>query len=155
MCPNHHHNHQQQRVSQPPWWPTFYGLNELKIKPKIFLKYLKNENAFKTRKINYLGGWDTCVPTADDEHYKYVSQPPSSSSSACVPTRWWPTSNGLNELKIGPKIFLKYFKNENAFKKLKFSNFRGWDTCVLARWYNIIIMIIIMVVIIIMIVLNK
>ena len=61
--------------------------------------------------------------------YKCVSQPPSSSSSACVPTPWWPTSNALKELKIRPKIFLKYFKNEKALKKLKFSNFGGWDTC--------------------------
>jgi hypothetical protein len=42
----------------------------LKIKPKIFLKYLKNENDFKKLKINHLGGWDTCVPADDDEHYK-------------------------------------------------------------------------------------
>ena len=44
------HQHHQRHVSQPRWWPTCYGLNELSVSPKLFLKYLRNKNAFKTLK---------------------------------------------------------------------------------------------------------
>ena len=44
------HQHHQRHVSQPRWWPTCYGLNELSISPKIFLKYFRNKKAFKTLK---------------------------------------------------------------------------------------------------------
>ena len=44
------HQHHQRHVSQPRWWPTSYGLKQLKISPNIILNYFENRQLKKNWK---------------------------------------------------------------------------------------------------------
>ena len=107
-----HADDYQMVLNQHCWLFTLHVPFEVKLRTQTMFSLFVSVKPFQMLNWSFLGVGthvsQPCVPTPHHHHQRHVSQP-----------RWWPTSYGLNELSIGPKLFLKYLRNKKALKTLK------------------------------------
>ena len=107
-----HADDYQMVLNQCCWLFTLHVPFEVKLRTQTMFSLFVSVKPFQMLNWSFLGVGthvsQPCVPTPHHHHQRHVSQP-----------RWWPTSYGLNELSIGPKLFLKYLRNKKALKTLK------------------------------------
>ena len=107
-----HADDYQMVLNKHCWLFTLRVPFELKLRTQTMFSLFVSAKPFQMLNWSFLGVGthvsQPCVPTPHQHHQRHVSQP-----------RWWPTCYGLNELSVSPKLFLKYFRNKNAFKTLK------------------------------------
>ena len=124
-------------LNQHCWLFTLHVPFEVKLRTQTMFSLFVTVKPFQMLNWSFLGVGthvsQPCVPTPHHHHQRHVSQP-----------RWWPTSYGLNELSIGPKLFLKYLRNKKALKTLKKAILGVGTHVSQPRWYDIILMMILM-----------